>query len=407
MEKIKIIKNEQEHKTTLLGVERLVALDPEPGTKDAEQLELLTLLIEDFEKRYFPFESPDPIEAIKFRMSEQGLRQKDLISLIGSRSRVSEVLAGKRPLTINMIKALSTGLGISLETLMSNPRKNEINYSVDKINWKKFPIKAMEKRGWFKNIKSTPKASTEDIVKKFIAQITSNMESPALFRRTFRGVEMDEKTYYSTLAWTAKVLIRAKDREKIIGKFEPSKIYPELLRDLARLSWFKDGPQLAIEFLEKYGIVTVIETKLPNTLLDGASMLTENGVPVIGLTLRHDRIDYFWFTLLHECAHIWKHLKSVNETFIDRTENIGSKDILEKEANRIARDSFIPRVIWKRSSAYLSPTKQNIQELANELHIHPAIIAGRIQYETGSYERFREFLGQGKMRKYFSKTVNN
>ena len=149
-------------------------------------------------------------------------------------------------------------------------------------------------------------------------------------------------------------------------KFDPSRITPSLLRELGQLSWYEEGPRLAVEFLAKYGIALVVEPRLPNTRLDGAAMLMDNMMPVIGLTLRFPRVDYFWFTLLHELAHVWKHLNDVNEAFIDRVENIGSKLSLEKEANRIARDALIPRAIWKRSAAFLAPTKQSIFELADQ-----------------------------------------
>lgn len=400
----RVIKSERDYHSILQEAERIVALDPDAGSIDAERLELFTVLVEDYERRKFPFETPDPIEAIEFRMNEQGLRQKDIVPLIGSRSRVSEVLARKRPLTLPMIRALSTGLGIPLDALVMDPSPNAVGVPTDlsSFDWKKFPLKEMEKRGWLASLKVKVNASIEEVVQAYLSQVASGTTMAAMYRRNFRGEEIDQKTYYSTLAWTARVLIRAK--ESVAGqnvKFELSKITPELLRDLARLSWLKDGPRLAIEFLAKYGIVVVVEPRLPNTLLDGAAMLTESGVPVVGLTLRYDRIDYFWFTLLHEVAHIWRHLNSPDDTFIDRIEHMDSKEIFEKEANRIARDSFIPRGLWKRSPAFLAPTKENIQQLADELHIHPAIVVGRLQYETASFERFRDFLGQGTVRQCF------
>src|SRR5688572_21023115 len=106
---LKVIKTPAQYKAVLEEAERLVANDPRRGTDQAERLELLTLLIEDYEKRNYVFPQTDPIDAIEFRMAEQGLRQRDLVPLLGSRSRVSEVLARKRPLTIQMIRSLSQG----------------------------------------------------------------------------------------------------------------------------------------------------------------------------------------------------------------------------------------------------------------------------------------------------------
>lgn len=379
----------------------MVATDPAAGTRDADRLELLTLLIEDYERRQFPFETPDPIEAIEFRMTEQGLKQKDLVPLLGSRSRVSEVLGRKRPLTVPMIRALANGLGIAPAALISEPTKPGAEQTdVDTaLDWTKFPVKEMQARGWLSAIQTKSK-TTEELVRSFLAQVSANEASPALYRRNFRGEDIDRKSYYSTLAWTARVLIRTKESPPS-GKFDSTKITPEFMHELARLSWFNEGPMLAGEFLDKHGIALVVEPRLPNTFLDGAAMLTDNGIPVVGLTLRHDRIDYFWFTLLHEIVHVWKHLDSKNDAFVDRVETMGQTSMAEKEANRFARDAFIPRGLWKRSRAFLAPTKESIREFADELHIHPAIVAGRLQYETGRYENFRELLGQGSVKQCF------
>lgn len=403
-----VIKNEKSYHLILQEAERLVALDPTAGSKDAERLELLSLLIEDYERRNFSFEIPDPIEAIEFRMNEQGLRQKDLVPLIGSRSRVSEVLARKRPLTVPMIRALSTGLGIPLDALVMESSPSSDNSSADLItlDLKKFPIKEMKKRGWLNSLKTSANASIEEIVQAFLSQVSDKASRAAMYRRNFRGEKINQDAYYSTLAWTSRVLVRAKESSaNQYAKYDPSKITPELLRDLARLSWLSEGPRLAVEFLAKYGIAVIVEPRLPNTLLDGASMLTESGMPVVALTLRYDRVDYFWFTLLHEVAHVWRHINSSDDTFIDRIEHMDSQVLIEKEANRIARDSFIPRALWKRNSAYLSPTQENIQQLADELHIHPAIVVGRLQYETGKFEIFRDLLGQGTVRRCFPDVV--
>lgn len=122
---LEILKNDIEHRSALKEAERLVALDPSSTTPDGERLALQALLIEDYEKRAYQFEALDPIEIIEFRMAEQGLRQKDLVPMLGSKSRVSEVLGGKRPLTVQMIRALSNGLGIPADALIGkDPSEN-------------------------------------------------------------------------------------------------------------------------------------------------------------------------------------------------------------------------------------------------------------------------------------------
>jgi len=395
----RVLKTDQDYRRALREAERLVSLDPEVGTRDGDRLELLALLIEDFEKRTFLFDPVDPVHAIEFRMQEQGLRQKDLVPLLGSRSRVSEVLGRKRPLTVQMIRALSAGLGIPAAALVAERASRPVTKLTDETpDWTKFPVAEMERRGWFKDIRSAGSTS-EQKLRAFLSQVLPSQEPLAVFRRQFRGEAVEGRAYYSTLAWCTRVLVKAKSTfGQNQTKYDPTKITPEILRDLARLSWFEEGPKLAMEFLAKIGIVTVVEPRLPNAIIDGAALLADIGRPVIGLTLRIDRIDYFWFTLLHEVAHIWRHLDNPDEAFIDRLDRAAEIHTIEKEANRIARDSFIRRAVWERCRARLSPSKEHIQELADELHIHPAIIVGRLQYETGRYESFRDFLGQGTVR---------
>jgi len=119
---IRIIKTKQQHRRYLKEVERLVPLDPDPRTAEGARLELLAKLVDDYEKEHFKFRRPDPVEAILFRMEQQGLRQKDIADIIGGKNRASEVLSGKRPLTVAMIRALHEKLGIPSELLIQEPR---------------------------------------------------------------------------------------------------------------------------------------------------------------------------------------------------------------------------------------------------------------------------------------------
>ena len=118
---IRIIKSKQQYRRYLEEVDRLVAADPAPNTPEGARLELLAKLVEDYEKERFRFRKPDPIEAILFRMEQQGLRQKDIADVIGGRNRASEVLSRKRPLTLAMIRALHDKLGIPSELLIREP----------------------------------------------------------------------------------------------------------------------------------------------------------------------------------------------------------------------------------------------------------------------------------------------
>ena len=116
MKKLGIIKTNEDYNSALRRLEKI--FDAEPGTKEGDELELLALLIEDYEDRHYPIGPPDPVEAIKFRMEQLGLKQKDLGDILGLKSRASEILNKKRKLTLKMIRAINRELRIPTEILI-------------------------------------------------------------------------------------------------------------------------------------------------------------------------------------------------------------------------------------------------------------------------------------------------
>jgi len=379
----RIIHDENQYEAALNELDGLIAVDPEPGTPEGDRLDLLALLVETYENKRFKFRRPGPIEAIKFRMDEQGLQQRDLVPYIGSKSKVSEILAGKRSLTLPMVRALSAGLGISADILIQDPIVDQAeSFNID---WGKFPLKEMINRKWIETSSEVLKDHATDLLIKHFAPLSDGFSIPILTRCTFHQRSGKEMDYYALLAWTARVISKAKD-ECCFSKYIPGTVTDDFIREVGKLSYLDQGPVLAKEFLSKKGIALVIEPHLPKTRLDGASMLTSDGMPVIGLTIRFDRIDSFWFTLIHELVHVSKHLKSPNETFIDDLEVEAVDDPREREADVVAKDCLIPKSKWTRSSAFRQRTPEAIKELASVLSIHPAIIAGRIRFEKRNYK---------------------
>jgi HTH-type transcriptional regulator/antitoxin HigA len=123
--KPKILKTESEYEQALEVVDSL--MEAAPGSPEEDELELWSLLVEQYEDTHHPIDPPDPIEAIKFRMEQLGLEQKDLTKYIPAKSKVSEVLNRKRPLSLGMIRALHEHLGISAEVLVQEP---QVRYGV-------------------------------------------------------------------------------------------------------------------------------------------------------------------------------------------------------------------------------------------------------------------------------------
>jgi HTH-type transcriptional regulator/antitoxin HigA len=112
------IKNERDYNHALLRLEEI--FDAEVGTAEGDELEVWSILIEKYENEHFPIDLPDPIEAIKFRMEQRGMKQKDLAEIVGLKSRVSEILNKKRKLSLNMIRNLSKHLSIPTEVLIQD-----------------------------------------------------------------------------------------------------------------------------------------------------------------------------------------------------------------------------------------------------------------------------------------------
>jgi HTH-type transcriptional regulator/antitoxin HigA len=113
---LKPIRTEKEYEKALKRLDEI--FDSEPGTKEGDELEVLALIIEDYEEKHYPIEPPHPIEAIKFRMEQMGMKQKDLGDILGHKSRASEILNNKRKLTLKMIRRISKKLNISTDVLV-------------------------------------------------------------------------------------------------------------------------------------------------------------------------------------------------------------------------------------------------------------------------------------------------
>lgn len=400
----KVIKTEEDYETALGEVERLVGLDPEPNTPEADRLELLATLVESYEANEFPIPNPDPIDAILFRMEQQGLKQRDLIPYIGSKSKVSEVLGRKRPLTLPMVRAIGDGLGIPTDVLIKPASTSETG-SVEE-DWAAYPLSAMVKLGWIKTSPQEIHRNREKIIRAYFSRLEHSGEVYALYKTSFQhrgGRTMDT---YAIRAWIAQVLISAESRN-ISAKFDPAILKKDFLTKLIRLSRSEDGPIRARQLLEDNGIACVIVRHLPRTRLDGAAMLNGQDIPIVALTLRYDRTDNFWFTLIHELMHVWLHLNEGYSAFIDDLDIDLPTNPTELEADHIASDLLIPRETWQGNDAQVLGTPEAVSRLAGELGIHPAIIAGAVRKERRNYQMLHNMVGSGQVRKLFKEYYPN
>jgi HTH-type transcriptional regulator/antitoxin HigA len=397
--KPKVIKTEAEHRAALARIEEL--FQARPGTPEGDELELLVMLVEQFEKVAFPIGLPTPVAAIKFRMEQQGLKNKDLIPFLGSASRVSEVLSGQRSLSLTMIRNLVDGLGIPAEVLIAG-RADRLPAA---IPVEKFPLKAMYERGWFSWFSGSwneAREQGEDLLLRFFNNHLNLEEIPALHRQKVRSGSSED--LFALHAWKTRV-VRVATAKQLKAAYDPRAINEKFVSNLRALSLHAGGPKLAVSLLEQYGIAVVIEAHLKGTHLDGAALRMAGGAPVIALTLRHNRLDNFWFCLFHELAHVTKHLCGEEaDAFFD---NLDAKaGGAEAEADKFALDGLIPPVEWARIKKVAKPTAKQITEEARRLVVHPAVIAGRIRREQNDYSLLSALVGQGQVRSLFPQWHN-
>ncbi len=399
------IKDTTQYDSFCAEASRLIALDPSPDSNEGKRLALLSLVIEEFEKSRFTFEKPSPVEAILFRMEEQGLNQSDLAQYFGSRSRVSEVLAGKRPLTLSMIRNLSEGLGIPAKILIQETVTedaaplDDASSEDNSIDFRAFPIAEMVKRSWLPKMKTAAKNYPVKLIEDFFTPIGGTSAINAFWRKSSHQRTLDKSVCYSLIAWAGKVL-READKIAPPIAFRNGSITEDFKSTLAHMSLLETGPLAAQEFLLKRGVILIIEPQLAGTKLDGGALLLNGKIPVIGLTLRHDRLDNFWFTLMHELIHVERHLFNGHSVFFDDIEQKATSD-LEREANRECTEALVPSAKLKRSRAFKLRTEHEVRKLAEELGVHPAIVAGRIRFELGDYQLLNRLVGGNQVRKLF------
>lgn len=130
--------------------------------------------------------------------------------------------------------------------------------------------------------------------------------------------------------------------------------------------------------------------------------MLDNDRPIVALTLRHDRIDNFWFALLHELAHVAKHLKPESPVFVDDLDR-GNSQSAEKEADVMAQEALIPEKKWSTAKVRQTLSSEDAIAFADEIGVHPAIVAGRLRHEEKNFRLLSHLIGKtGQVSQTFS-----
>lgn len=386
-QQVKVIKTQREYDAAVARLSALMDEELASGSSKEDELELLAVVIESYERSKIEPVVPDAIEAILFRMDQLGFKKVDLVPYMGSLPKVSEVLARKRPLNLAMIRKLHQGLNIPADVLLAQT-DDAIDLSEKPLyDEEKFPLKEMFSRRYFKGFLGTlrdAKDNREELIRNFMRGFPLQPAQQVRLRAPMHQSGARLMDDYALLAWHVAVLKKA-GQLKFKSAYVKGSLTDERLRELARLSRFEQGPRLAQEFLADMGIALVLENHFNKTYLDGAAML-DGDRPVVALTLRHDRLDNFWFALLHELVHVKEHLGADRSFIADNLEDkIHQQSKEEREADRGAREILIPHAEWLASDLMSSPTMDAAIALADKLRIHPTIVAGRVRFESGNW----------------------
>jgi HTH-type transcriptional regulator/antitoxin HigA len=192
--------------------------------------------------------------------------------------------------------------------------------------------------------------------------------------------------------WLSKVKSEAEMR--VLSEPLPSftGIDKAFMSEIARLSVDVDAIRDLPNVLSRSGIVLVYLRSLSGMKLDGAVFKLSSGHPVVALSFRYPRLDNFWFTLMHELAHVVLHQDILDEPILDDLDIQGDLGDVEVGANRLAKSSFVERYAWRNCEPKYDKSKEAILKFANEQQIHPSIVAGMIRKEEGDYSAYSEIV---------------
>ena len=331
-----------------------------------------------------------PGDYIREELEARGWSQLDLAEILGRPAQaVNEIIAGKRSITPDTAKALGEAFGTSAQVWMNLDSAYQLAQLSDQSNvvarkaklYEIAPLKDIQKRGWIET------SSSVDILEAQVMKFygTRTLDEPITLKYAAR-----KSTDYSSLtppqlAW----LCRARNLAvgvPVATRFS-AKTFEVALAELAKLRMEPEEIRHVPKVLAEAGIRFLIVAPLPHTKVDGVTFWLADDQPVIALSFRYDRIDWFWHTLMHEMGHVKKGEGKENPT-VD-TELVGAdaqshedKPESEREADQFAASFLVSPVELDRFIDRVHPlySKTKISMFAKRLLVHPGIVVGQLQF---------------------------
>lgn len=320
-------------------------------------------------------------------------------------STINKIISGKSSVTTETALALEDVFGVNAERFLELQKKYDL--AVARISSRPdkgratratlfgdLPIAAMMKRGWITadNVHDL-KAVESELVKFFGVENSDEIEIlPHAAKKTMVNLEPTP----AQLAWLYRV--KGIAEELLVGKFSKAAL-EKALPKLHKLTIAPEETRKVPRILAECGIRFVIVEALPGSKIDGVCFWLDNASPVVGISIRHDRIDNFWFVLRHELEHVrLEHGRSAMmlDTDLEGEKAGTGSEVPDEErlANAAAQEYCVPKTKMDSFVSRKAPffSERDLLAFAKILGVHSGIVAGQLQYRTGRYDRFRQYL---------------
>lgn len=346
-----------------------------------------------------PTNAPMPGDVLRAELLKKGWTQTELARIIQRPlGTINEIIQGKRSIMPEMAVALGAAFGNGAEywaRLEADYRLALVPHDAIEIKrrlrmYEIAPVKDMEKRGWIR-----PNLS-DDVLEQELLKffgVESFDQTPLLSVATRKSDRLGELNP-AQRAWCIRARRLASALQ--VGPFDPARL-GAAVKKIRQLAAFPKESRHLAETMRDFGIRFVVIEPLPGAKIDGAAFWIDENSPAIAVSLRHDRIDAFWFTVLHELAHIYAgDAMSVDSDLSGEDYRPSElKEDSERKADEIAANSLIPRAEIQSFIRRVGPlySKDRIVQFAHRIKMHPGIIVGQLQHlgEIG-YSANREML---------------
>ena len=347
-----------------------------------------------------------PGQLLRDLLRERGWTQEVLAIVLGvSKSSISMVLAGTRPVTAEFALGLEEVFDVPAERFLELQKRSDLARAQLEARpdpgrrmrarlYGDLPIAEMRRRGWLALDDVRDVRATEAALMRFFD--ARSVEEIEVLPHAAKKTQVTGPVSPAQLAWIYRV--RSIASEMLVRRYSDGMVRGAI----DKLAALRSDPELARHvprIMAEAGIRFVIVESLPSAKIDGVCFWINESSPVVGMSLRFDRIDNFWFVLRHELEHVARG-HGRDAIMLDAElegERAGVGDSVSEEerlANEAAADFCVPRIAFERFVARKSPffAERDVLGFARTLNVHPGLVAGQIQRITGRYERFRNHL---------------